>query len=601
MKNLFKGLGVIIILLAINANTQPASIPSTIEWQAPFDSPLVHDSNTTIDVTVVIYGQDNAPLAGLNPDLTIDFSQAGNIVDQQNMADNGDGSYTISGVDFSGNSGDYFELELRVPLDGSMLRSRITYYYGADFAQALDVWKIAFVSPTSTSFLVSDSIDFTVEVYNDSGTLWAGQQVEITIRNAQNWDRIVDQVQMTDNGDGTYSYQMAAGTLPAGNNYVVEVETPNTNNNAETFMVIEVTLGPTVDLIPVASPTYERTPELTWHPLAGAGGYIIEIDTDPGFGNPTIVSPTADTSFTPLTDLPFGTIYWRVASDNNPTNFSDPGSFEIIDVTIPVIISYTPDPTLDNMPTLTWHSVAGASGYEIEIADNPGFNNAIVTTPVADTFYTPLVPLPEGRIFWRVRSDLNTTYSASDDFEILPPNTPILLTFNGDTVPDPRPQFTWNSIDSVEWYRIEISTDPQFNNIIISTPVGDTVYTPLVDLQDGEYFWRISSSLDPGLNSPVDNLVIVAGTTGIPPEYNSGLNAPNMYVKFSPSDNRIYLRHNLPDLMDLSLYDLDGKLVWKLDNPKTDNGINIDIPSGKYFLRAKHKQGVISRAFIVVR
>ena len=56
-------------------------------------------------------------------------------------------------------------------------------------------------------------------------------------------------------------------------------------------------------------------------------------------------------------------------------------------------------------PSFSWQAVSGATGYRIEIADNPDFTDPLVSQDVANTSFTPTQPLQFGtRYHWRVAS-----------------------------------------------------------------------------------------------------------------------------------------------------------------------------------------------------
>lgn len=60
------------------------------------------------------------------------------------------------------------------------------------------------------------------------------------------------------------------------------------------------------------------------------------------------------------------------------------------------------------------------------------------------------------------------------------------------------PVFIWHPLDSI--YKLEVAKDAQLNVVVIDVEnLTDTTYTPSVVLDDGRYFWRVSSS--PGDNA----------------------------------------------------------------------------------------------------
>jgi len=196
--------------------------------------------------------------------------------------------------------------------------------------------------------------------------------------------------------------------------------------------VDEATLSiqPPVLLAYTPDPTNDTTPTLDWiglPPIPSA--YHIQIDDNADFSSPIIdESPLTDSTYTLVSALPEGIIYWRVSSidvDGNETEYSQTDSFTI-DVTppvIPILIPYSPDPTYDVMLTLDWNDVADAGKYHIQIADNADFNNFIIDdSSLTESVYIPNFLLPEGKIYWRVSSidgaGNESDFSDTDDFTV---------------------------------------------------------------------------------------------------------------------------------------------------------------------------------------
>ncbi len=327
-------------------------------------------------------------------------------------------------------------------------------------------------------------------------------------------------------------------------------------------------LGVRPILIPIQSPTTNAKPTFLWYLVAGATTYTIQIDTTNTFTNPLISTPVSDTTYTPLVDLPIALIYWRVSAV--PNVYSEISSFVITDPNTPVLIPYSPDPTQERQPTLQWYSVAGASSYHILIDDNGDFSSVLISTPLADTVYTPLVDLPVGAIYWKVKSDLSAIYSLPDTFLILSDTMPLLYAFNGATINNRRPAFKWKPVTGATSYTINIDTNSAFTSPVISTPVGDTTYTPLVDLDIDTYFWRVSSNLSPSLFSMTDSLVIDTITPVIVP-VSKHFNNLNLSIHPNPFINTTKIIYTLPKTADvtMAIFSMDGTLVRTLSAEKT--------------------------------
>ncbi|MFH1761578.1 MAG: LamG-like jellyroll fold domain-containing protein [bacterium] len=365
-------------------------------------------------------------------------------------------------------------------------------------------------------------------------------------------------------------------------------------------------------LIAIPSPSIERKPVFSWHHVQGATAYTIQIDTTALFTNLISSTPTTDSFFTPLLNLPIAAIYWRVASDLAPGLWSDVGVFTIQPATIPILIPYSPDPTLETKPTLQWHTVPGASSYNIMIDDNSDFSSVIAFTPVTDTQYSMLTDLPMGMIYWKVKSDLNTSYSGVDSFLIQSDSIPFLYSYDGAIVSTKRPEFKWKPVTGAIAYKLEIADNINFNTPLSSTPLSDTLYIPLADLNQGKMFWRVSCSRNLALFSAVDSLVIGGSVI-----YN-GLNGQGKDIALSVFPNpfnsgtNINIYMPLKSKAELTVYSLNGKLVNTISagllNPGNHSflwngtGLNDDLLcSGVYLVRVRVENKVLQEKVLMLR
>lgn len=344
--------------------------------------------------------------------------------------------------------------------------------------------------------------------------------------------------------------------------YVADTQTINFNRSPYVD-TCDISMDPVPVLIPIASPTTNPRPTFQWYAVSGATSYTIQINTENSFRNPIISTPLADTAYTPLIDLPITTIYWRVSAVGDV--YSEVGVFTITDPNTPILIPYEPDPTQERRPTLMWYSVAGASAYQILIDDDEDFSSILISTPLVDTSFTPLTDLPVATIYWKVKSDLSEIYSEPDEFTILSDTIPILYAFSGATINERRPVFRWKPITSATYYTIMIDDARSFNSPVISTPVADTTYTPLIDLPVDTYFWRVSSSLDPDVFSIVDS-VTIDSSTGVVTPHVQGANVLAVSVTPNPVVQRTTIHYILPAAarFTMAIFDMEGTLIRTL-------------------------------------
>jgi large repetitive protein len=81
------------------------------------------------------------------------------------------------------------------------------------------------------------------------------------------------------------------------------------------------TLSSPADLYTTAT---DRKPVFDWADMAGASNYTIQVSKNSAFTS-LVVNATATTStYTPVTNLPVGTLYWRVKANgaNGPSLWS---------------------------------------------------------------------------------------------------------------------------------------------------------------------------------------------------------------------------------------------------------------------------------------
>ncbi|MBN2037243.1 MAG: right-handed parallel beta-helix repeat-containing protein [Chitinispirillaceae bacterium] len=247
-------------------------------------------------------------------------------------------------------------------------------------------------------------------------------------------------------------------------------------------------------LIPVPSGLFERRPLLTWHPHEGMTTFTVQADTLPTFGAPLFTIPTADTFLLPLIDFPVATIYWRVKGGEG--KYTRPSRFTIIDDRVPRLIPVEPPLIRDTRPELRWHPATGQSEYTIQIDTSSAFSGPIVALALADTSFTPLTGLPCNTIYWRVKGNSANIWSLPSSFTIAADTIPFMVRFNGDSVTTARPTLRWSAVVGASNYTVYYADNPAFDSPGI-IPVSDTSFTPLSDLAQGVWYWKVSSSRAP--------------------------------------------------------------------------------------------------------
>jgi hypothetical protein len=318
-------------------------------------------------------------------------------------------------------------------------------------------------------------------------------------------------------GEGTTTHSTTVMAAEGANTFYVSAE-DTLSNKMTTAVAITFTVDTTPPAVPTLTaytpdPTSNRRPALDWNDVAGASKYRIQVSTSSTFSTFLVNDATlTSSSYTPSSDLPEGTIYWRASSIDdagNESSFPTADSF-IIDATppnVPTLTVYTPDPTNDNTPTLSWsnESASGAAKYRIQISAASDFSSFLVNDGnVTATSYTPSSALPEGVIYWRASSIDNvgneSSFPAADSFtiDIAAPTAPSMTaepTYSAGT----SNTISWTSVSGASEYYAESSTSSSFTSPTGSGWIATTSHT-FSGLTDGQiYYYRVRAK-DSALN-----------------------------------------------------------------------------------------------------
>ena len=194
--------------------------------------------------------------------------------------------------------------------------------------------------------------------------------------------------------NGTYEVHLAAldNRGMAGMPGTVEVEV---NLRARAAELIAPEPDASVD---------DDMPEFRWELRGNNEVARLEIAEDPSFRNLIATSEWApETSALPNRPLTPGTYHWRVVSEagGNSVATSEPSTFTVNGTLPPVrIISVN---YVDNQVRVFWESVATASDYRLQLAEEPGFDNIIKEATLADTT-AALRLIPGRRYFVRLKA-----------------------------------------------------------------------------------------------------------------------------------------------------------------------------------------------------
>jgi hypothetical protein len=250
---------------------------------------------------------------------------------------------------------------------------------------------------------------------------------------------------------------------------------------------------------PASGASVTGNPVFSWTAVSDAVKYRIEVSTSAGFSSTVIADETQSLRFTPTTELPLGTLYWRVAArDASNTLGTYAGdSFTRTWATAPnplgpadaATLTFPTDPLL-----FTWDPLRGAEYYELQVDDDSAFIGAS-TISTRNTAYVVPEPKTIGQTFyWRVRgvaSGLYSDWSVVRSFSVQWPSVPTMKApANGATVTDVL--FHWEPVAGARTYQLQVSPNGDWaNNVTIDVTVKGTRYSPPNTLNNGSYFWRV--------------------------------------------------------------------------------------------------------------
>lgn len=155
-------------------------------------------------------------------------------------------------------------------------------------------------------------------------------------------------------------------------------------------------------------------------------------------------------------------------------------------------------------PTFAWDMVEGATGYDLQVDNDPGYGSPEISVTTTRNSYTPPRTLEQGTYYWRVRvrrrNNVANDWTATQTLDLA------LRTVTGlTTVPvgEARraPTFCWTPllathndtpVLAAHKYRLQTSLDPTFSAAYETTDTEQSCWTPTKGYADGAYYWRVA-------------------------------------------------------------------------------------------------------------
>ncbi len=377
-------------------------------------------------------------------------------------------------------------------------------------------------------------------------------------------------------------------------------------------------------LVAMPDSTTDRAPVLAWHPVEGAANYKIIIDNSADFSSPiATVYTRGDTTYTPETLLPYGTIYWKVSCNIDYGAYSPPGSFVVVEVIPPPeLIPFPYTSTTDPFPVLSWKPVDGATSYTVQLCADESFNTPVsVGRVVGATKFVPSQPLRPGHICWRVASDrAPSKWSGANCFEVVALQRPTITLPAEMAVVSRDDMLAWTPVVDPSCpvaYELSISLTDDFSSGVLcddkrvadSVKIGDIA--PAAPL-DRMLFWRVRAVNAAGVSSPYSlTASFVLSQTDVVSSRAARLR--NELAVVPKKGGGMLVRHSLKAAADVrvDIYDVAGTLVKRLVDRRVEAGAYVaawsgegagsPAPAGVSIVRMRFGERVLSRGVRLVR
>jgi len=308
----------------------------------------------------------------------------------------------------------------------------------------------------------------------------------------------------------------------------------------ENVVVTEAVVTPRVPGIvqllspPDAETDLDVSPEFVWQLRSDASSYDFEIALDPNFtfGRQGITTQEDRTLLENPLDYE-STYFWRVrgVNDAGAGEWSVTRVFGTKSLPLPPsrVFLLTPanqQTDVSITPAFEWFAVTGASGYQFELSQDPGFASGVTAVETQDVSLVVEQELDyESVYFWRVRA-VNEVgsgqWSAIRVFSTVENPQPGLVTLlqpgNGEFGVTITPEFNWFAAQRANNYEIQVSETADFSVNAQSATTTATSITLTENLAyDRVYFWRVRALNDTGSGEWSDIRIFTTEEEPLPP------------------------------------------------------------------------------------
>ncbi|MFP4369951.1 MAG: fibronectin type III domain-containing protein [Candidatus Kapaibacterium sp.] len=325
--------------------------------------------------------------------------------------------------------------------------------------------------------------------------------------------------------------------------------------------------------------------DLNWEDFGEDAIYRLQLSDDPDFGN-TYIDVGSSSTFSVTLPEYNTNYYWRVSSTYSGCESEWSEVFTFKTAITPPDLRFPDDGNVREslVPTFIWQVVDQAETYDLEIADDPEFNNVIAGRRGIPGNWTTFKNMPpDTKLYWHVRARNNEGYSEwSEVFTFTTsqqgPEVPVLLyPDNGEVMLPLTLTLDWSDAERADFYELQVSDDPAFQTVIVnvteSAGLTESEYA-LNNLENyTNYLWRVRSVNDSGKSAWTD--IHQFRTIAIPPDDAPQLTEPEDGTELQKL--RATFRWN----------DVPGATAYKLELATDESFSNIVFSDPNIFLGFK--------------
>jgi len=157
-------------------------------------------------------------------------------------------------------------------------------------------------------------------------------------------------------------------------------------------------------------------------------------------------------------------------------------------------------------PMFVWAEIAGAEEYQIQVSTDFNHSNIVFNDVVSGTSITlPVQLITDSRYFWRVRGRSGSTNGSwSNTFRFntaigVPDQVALLAPVNEAENISPNFTLQWMEVPGADNYRLQLSTDPDFETTMINRAIPVTSFSTsqMLDFST-RYYWRVRAENNAG-------------------------------------------------------------------------------------------------------